>query len=70
MEKNQNRTGLVLGAILLTIGILSLIGQFLDFGGIRIAGSIVTIAVGAAFFVGMLLGGKRFGALAIPGSPG
>lgn len=68
MDQNQNRAGLVFGGILITIGVLFFIAQFLDFMNWGSFWPVIIIGVGAAFFAGMVLGGKATGALAIPGS--
>jgi hypothetical protein len=68
MEKNRNLTGLVIGIVLIAIGVLALFGRFITFLNWGNAWPLIIVAVGAAFFVGMALGGKATGGLAIPGS--
>jgi hypothetical protein len=68
MDKNRNLTGLVIGVILIAIGILSLFGRFFTFLNWDNAWPLLIIGIGAAFFVGMALGGKATGGLAVPGS--
>ena len=68
MDKNRNLTGLVIGVILIAIGILALFGRFFTFMNWDNAWPLIIVGVGAAFFVGMALGGKTTGGLAVPGS--
>lgn len=68
MENKQNRSSIVIGAILLAIGVLTLVGQIV---GPRWGGDLwpfIVIGLGAAFFVGMVVGGRTLGPLAVPGS--
>jgi hypothetical protein len=65
---NQNRSTIIVGAILIIVGLAFLVGQSLDLVQIELVWPMIIIAAGAAFFIGMLLGGKATGALAIPGS--
>lgn len=67
MENKPNRTSIILGTLLLAAGILTLLGQVIG----PVSGflwPVIIIGFGLAFFVGMFLGGRSFGALAIPGS--
>jgi hypothetical protein len=64
----MNRTNLTLGVILIIIGALFLLGQFFDFLNWDSLWPFIVIGVGAAFFVGMIVGGKPASGLAIPGS--
>lgn len=68
MDKSRNVTGLIVGAILIAIGILSLFGNFFTFMNWDNAWPLIVIGVGLAFFLGMFLGGRTAGGLAIPGS--
>lgn len=68
METRRNVTGLVIGAILIAIGILSLFANLFTNVNWGNAWPLVIIGIGAAFYIGMLLGGKSTGALAVPGS--
>jgi hypothetical protein len=68
MDKNRNLTGLVIGVILIAIGILFLFGRFFTFMNWDNAWPLIIVGIGAAFFVGMALGGKTTGGLAVPGS--
>jgi hypothetical protein len=68
MDKSRNVTGLVIGVILIAIGILSLFGRFLTFMSWDNAWPLIIVGIGAAFFIGMALGGKTTGGLAVPGS--
>jgi hypothetical protein len=68
MENKNNRASVILGTLLLAAGVLALLGQVI---GPRFGGEFwpfIVIGVGLAFFVAMLVGGRAFGALAIPGS--
>jgi hypothetical protein len=68
MQTKQTRGSLIFGAILIVIGILLFFGQVVDFFKEGALWPFIVIGVGAAFFAGMVLGGKSTGALAIPGS--
>lgn len=68
MDTNRNLSGLVVGVILIAIGILALFGRFFTFLNWGNAWPLIIVAIGAAFFVGMALGGKATGGLAVPGS--
>jgi hypothetical protein len=68
MDKNQRSGGLVIGIILIALGALSLLGRFFPFMGWDNLWPLIVVAVGLAFFVGMVLGGKNLGGLAVPGS--
>jgi hypothetical protein len=68
MDTNRNLSGLVIGVILIAIGILALFGRFITFLNWGNAWPLIIVAIGAAFFVGMALGGKASGGLAVPGS--
>lgn len=68
MEKNRNQTVLVIGVILIAIGILSLLGRVFEFMNWDNLWPLFVIGVGVAFIVGMVLGGKTLGGLAVPGS--
>ena len=69
METRQTRSGLIFGAILIVIGILLFLGQVVDFLNRADFWPFIVIGVGAAFFAGMILGGRSAGPLAIPGTP-
>lgn len=68
MEPNRNRASLFVGIILIAAGVLFLLSRMVGFRGWGAFWPFIIIAVGAAFFVGMALGGKNAGVLAIPGS--
>ena len=69
MTQNNSRTGsLITGAILIGLGALFLLAQFVDFAGWRYLWPIAVIAVGGLFFAGMAAGGRSAAGLAIPGS--
>lgn len=64
----RNIGNVVLALILIGMGILFLIGQFLRINFWAVSWPFFIIVPGLLFFVGMVLGGKNLGALAIPGS--
>ena len=68
MNQIQNRTSLILGGVLIAAGLLALAGQGLDLWIGGASWPLVVVGAGAAFFVGMLLGGSATAGLAIPGS--
>src|SRR3990172_8257141 len=68
MEKPQNRSSLIFGAILIGVGILLFVGQVFDLMNWGEFWPFIVIGAGLAFFVGMFLTGKSAGGLAIPGS--
>jgi hypothetical protein len=68
MNDTRNRSGLVLGTLLVLAGILVLMGQWYGFSGIDLLWPWIVVAVGAVFFVGMFIGGQWLSWLAIPGS--
>jgi len=64
----NNRSGLMVGVLLILAGLLFLADQVLN---IRIASftwPLLIVGFGGAFFLGMAIGGKQMGGLAIPGS--
>ena len=68
MEKPQNRSSLIFGAILIGVGILLFVGQVFDVMNWGEFWPFIVIGAGLAFFVGMFLTGKSAGGLAVPGS--
>ena len=68
MQTNRNAGGLVGGAALIAIGLLSLASRIFDSFNWGFVWPFVVIGVGAVFFVAMLSGGKQTAAFAIPGS--
>jgi hypothetical protein len=68
METNRNRGSLFIGIILIVAGVLFLLSRIVGMNGWGAFWPFIVIAVGAAFFVGMALGGRSAGVLAIPGS--
>ena len=68
MDKNRNITGVIIGVVLVLIGIFSLFGRYFVFLNMDNFWPLIVVAVGAAFFVVMLLGDKSRGGLAVPGS--
>lgn len=67
MSKN-NIWGLWSGVGLIVLGGIFLIGQFLHIAIMSVLWPVFILAFGAAFFIGMVAGGRAMGALAIPGS--
>ncbi len=67
MSRN-NVWGLWVGVGLIGLGVVFLLGQFLRFDIMRYLWPFFILAAGAAFFVGMVAGGRDMGALAVPGS--
>jgi hypothetical protein len=69
MNSRRNVGSLVVGALLVIFGILSLAGQvFRGFHFWATFWPFIIIGVGAMFFVGMFAGGKSVSGLAVPGS--
>ncbi len=70
MSVNRSNTGLLVsGALLIGLGILSLLGQlFGSFSFWHFFWPITVIGFGALFFVAMLIGGEQLAFMAIPGS--
>jgi hypothetical protein len=68
MDKSSNITGIVIGVVLILLGIFSFFGRFFAFFNLDNLWPLIVIAVGAIFFVLMLLGDKSRGGLAVPGS--
>ena len=68
MPGNRNLINLYLGILLLALGAIFLLGQFL--GGVfwSYAWPFFIILTGAVFFISMRVGGERVSGLAIPGS--
>jgi len=68
MNTNRNTGGLIGGAVLIAVGLLSLASRvFVGFNW-GFLWPFVVIGVGAIFFVAMFAGGKQTAAFAIPGS--
>jgi hypothetical protein len=69
MTSQRNAGPLVVGALLILFGLLSLVGQiFRGFHFWDTFWPFIVIGVGAMFFVGMFAGGKSVSGLAVPGS--
>jgi hypothetical protein len=68
METNRNRGSLFVGVILIVAGVLFLLSRILGMNGWGAYWPFIIIVIGAAFFVGMAIGGRNAGVLAIPGS--
>jgi hypothetical protein len=59
---------MVAGLILIGLGVLFLLGQFVQIEIWSFLWPLLIIGVGALFFGGMIIGGRAAGSLAIPGS--
>jgi hypothetical protein len=70
MNRSDTRGGasIGLGVVLVALGALFLLEQFFDFGFGHWLWPFFVLVPGLLFFVGMLLGGKSAGGLAIPGT--
>jgi hypothetical protein len=68
VTQRQNAGGLVGGSILIGLGLLFLIGQYVGFQGFQYLWPFFIIGLGVAFIVGMIAGGKSLAPLAVPGS--
>jgi len=68
MDTNRNRGGLVIGIILIIVGVLALFGRTFTFVNWDNLWPLIIVGIGVAFFIGMVLGGKSTGGLAVPGS--
>ena len=69
MSIKRNSGMLVAGAILIALGLLSLVGQlFRGFSFWSYLWPFIIIGFGGLFFLGMFVGGKTMAGLAIPGS--
>ncbi len=68
MDKNRNISGIIIGTVLILVGIFAFLGRFFVFADMGILWPLIVVAVGAAFFAAMVLGGKSLGGLAVPGS--
>jgi hypothetical protein len=66
--EGRNLWGLWGGLILIGLGLIFLVGQFLRINVWGYIWPLFIIGAGMAFFVGMFAGGKSTGALAVPGS--
>ena len=67
-QYGRTRAGGLIGLILLGLGMVFLMGQVFDISLIDFLWPFFVLVPGLLFFVGMVLGGKKAGALAIPGS--
>lgn len=68
MNTNRNLASAVFGLILIGLGIIFLVGQFVHFDIGAFLWPFFIIAVGGVFFIAMVAGGPSAGGLAIPGS--
>lgn len=67
-ENSRGRANLLIGALLVGLGALFLFGQLFNVNLWQFLWPFFIIVPGLLFFVGMVLGGKPAGPLAIPGS--
>ena len=68
MNTNRNAGGLIGGAVLIAIGLLSLASRVFQNFNWGFVWPFVVIGVGAVFFVAMFSGGKQTAGFAIPGT--
>jgi hypothetical protein len=68
VRRSNGRGNLIVGIVLVGLGALFLMGQYFDLNLWHFLWPFFIIVPGLMFFVGMLLGGKAAGPLAIPGS--
>ncbi len=68
MTQRQNAGGLVGGVLLIGLGLIFLFGQYIGFQAFEYLWPFFIIAMGVAFFIGMIAGGKSLAALAVPGA--
>jgi hypothetical protein len=68
MENAQNRGNIIIAVVLIGLGVLIGLAQLFDVNFWRFIWPFFVIVPGLAFFVGMALGGRAAGPLAIPGS--
>ena len=68
MSTSRKNLGLILGVILISAGILFLLGEITGLVSFDLLWPLIIVAVGIAFFIGMFIGGPDAGHLAIPGS--
>lgn len=67
-NRTRNYPNLIFGLILIGLGIVFLLAQFLNISFWRFFWPFFIIIPGLLFFVGMVMAGKNAGLLAIPGS--
>lgn len=67
-NKSRGHANLIIGVALVGLGALFLMGQIFDFNFWDLFWPFCVIIPGVMFFVGMVIGGKPAGPLAIPGS--
>lgn len=67
-EELRKRGNMVIGLILISLGGLFLLSQIFSFSWVGLVWPFFIILPGALFFLGMVMGGKPAGPLAIPGS--
>jgi hypothetical protein len=66
--QRKNVWGLWGGAALIGLGIIFMLGQLFHVDVMNYLWPFFILGVGAAFFIGMIAGGRAMGALAVPGS--
>jgi len=67
-QQQRGRTNAIIGMVLVGLGAMFLLGQLFDINMWRFFWPFFIIIPGLLFFLGMALGGKSAGPLAIPGS--
>ena len=68
LAPRQNNGSLIGGAILIALGLVFLLGQFVSFSAWQYLWPLFLVALGGIFFAGMVAGGKSMAPMAIPGS--
>ncbi len=66
--QRKNTWGFWLGVALIGLGCIFILGQVLRVDIMHFLWPVFILAFGAAFFIGMVAGGRSMGALAVPGS--
>ncbi len=67
-QHSQSAAGVIGGIALIVLGVLFLLNEFLRIDIFSSLWPLFVILFGVAFFVGMVLGGRQAGGMAIPGS--
>lgn len=68
MIRRNSGGNIIVGVILIALGVLFLVAQFVEIDIWSLGWPFIIIGVGLLFFLGMFLGGRAAGGLAIPGS--
>lgn len=68
VTQRSNTGNVVSGLILIGLGVIFLLGQFINFSAWQLVWPLLVMGAGGMFFAGMLAGGKSAAGLAVPGS--